>query len=89
MDSLVHTNSAEEPWTSGSQQCLPGRVRRQGLSLIPMGKIWSPWSVLGTESQGLVYTLENSVPRAMIIWRLVTVETAFKSKFLGVHGKWK
>lgn len=53
---------------------------------------WSPRAVFGANSlrweprlKGLVYTLENSIPRAMISSKLVTVETVLKSKF----PRWK
>lgn len=70
-------------WLLAHPQCLSGRVSRQPLLLIPAGEIWSSnsrcWEL---RVKGVVYTLENSIPRAMISSKLVTVETVLKSKFL-------
>lgn len=44
---------------------------------------WEPTRPL----KGVVYTLENSIPKAMINLRLVTVETVLKSQTEMVNGK--
>lgn len=55
---------------------------------------WYPRAGFGANSRrwelrvkGLVYTLENSIPRAVISSKLVTVETVLKAKFLRL--KWQ
>lgn len=70
-------------WLLAHPQCLSGRHCS-----------WSPRAAFGAETlrwelriKGVVHTLENSIPRAMISSKLVTVETVLKSKFLRL--KWQ